>query len=635
LPAIGAAAAQPVASTASTAAPVRHEARQPVHLLHSPVQHPAQWPPRHDLDWPALNLAPIAEEDAAVDDMPGVPMRIGVNRPSPAGPISPAMHGRWIQLGDEERLWRMTLHAPGAEAVRVHFQQFDLASGCVLILTDRRQRIVENYRRRGLTDEGAFWSAAIPGPRVYLELHCPAGSEEPKLVVDEISHVYRHGIGNTGPVAGEQALRTPTLLSCQQDVNCHTVDANARNAVGRMIYTIAGQGTYTCTGALLNDTDPNTTAGYFLTANHCLNTQAAVNTLTVYWFYETDTCNGTAPLLYTLPRTDGGTLLDTASQTDFTFIRLADDPADGQGLAAWTTFPPAGTVHGIHHPGGQYKRYSQGALTTAQPICDTRPLTYYYYLDWTLGITEGGSSGSPLFNDNWEVVGQLFGICRFSGTTAGCSNPEDFNALHGKFAYSYTFYDVSTYLNLITPDDAYEDNDDLASAPLLAGGEHNLILVDFDDYFSFEVNPNTTVTVTASFLTSDMNLDLELLTTGGALLDSSTSTFLSTETVSAAVSPGTYIVHAIKARKWGGPYSLTIAFAPTKPIADYDDDGDVDMIDFAFLQRCFSGDGVPVISPECDDAPLDGDNDVDPADVAVLFDCFSGPNVPAAIDCGL
>lgn len=628
--------AQPSASSPSMAASLRPAGRQAgTSLLHSPIRHAAQWALAGDSEWPALDLAPITAEDQALDDIAGIPMRVGVNRPSPAGPLTPATNGQWIQLNDQNRIWRMTLRAPGAEALRVHFEQFDIAPDCVLIVSDRLERVVENYRGRGPAGDGAFWTAAIPGSRVCLELHSPGASNEPTLIIDEISHLYRHSIPQAPGAAEQQRLRTPTLLSCQEDVNCHTVDENAKNAVGRMIFTIPGQGSYVCTGALLNDVDPNTTAGYFLTANHCLSTQAVVDSLTVYWFYETNTCNGTSPLLYTLPRSDGGTLLDTSTVTDFTFIRLADDPVDGQGLAAWTTLPPSNPVHAIHHPGGQYKRYSQGQLTTAEPICSSKPLLYYHYLDWTVGITEGGSSGSPLFNNNWEVVGQLYGICRFNGTVAGCNNPEDFNALHGKFASTYFFYDVSTYLNLITPDDAFENNDDPLSAPLLSGGAHNLILVDFDDYFSFEVTTNFTVAVNAVFNTSDMNLDLELLTSGGALLDSSTSLLQSTESVSAAVGPGTYVIHATKVSKWGGAYTLTIDPGPTKPVADYDDDGDVDMIDYAFIQRCSSGTGVPVISPECDDAPLDGDNDVDPLDMAIFFDCFSGPNIPAAIDCGI
>ena len=106
------------------------------------------------------------------------------------------------------------------------------------------------------------------------------------------------------------------------------------------------------------------------------------------------------------------------------------DPEDGQGFAAWTTTAPSGTVRGIHHPGGSFKRFSEGFTTMAQPICF--PTLRFVSNDWTVGVTEGGSSGSPLFNANWEVVGQLYGACYIN--TPGCDNPQDYNNVYGRFS---------------------------------------------------------------------------------------------------------------------------------------------------------------------------------------------------------
>ncbi len=58
--------------------------------------------------------------------------------------------------------------------------------------------------------------------------------------------------------------------------------------------------------------------------------------------------------------------------------------------------------------------------------------------------------------------------------------------------------------------------------------------------------------------------------------------------------------------------------------ADFDDDGDVDLADFSYLQSCLSG---PNTLPEdllCLDADLDGDDDVDPADLSRMRACMSG-----------
>jgi len=449
----------------------------------------------------------------------------------------------------------MELRAAAAKALRVHFSKFNLPDGARLVVRGSTGEEGHVYGGKGLPSNGSFWSAAVAGEVAYIEYQDPTGrAAAPVIEIDEISHVYRDGGFDVAPQQGAAAAG---LLPCEEDVNCHTVDQAAKDSVGRILFTRPGEGTFVCSGALLNDADTNTFAGYFLTANHCLDTQVMVDSVQVRWFYETDTCNGTSSWVST---SFGGTLLATSPNSDFTFLRLSNDPDDGQGFAAWTTAAPSGTVRGIHHPGGSFKRFSEGFVTTAAPICGTLPLSRFVYNDWTTGTTEGGSSGSPLFNTSWQVVGQLFGICFFTGTTRGCNNPQDFNNLYGRFAT--TFPSVSSFLNTITPDDPFEDNDSLPQAAQLDLGLHSLRLVDFDDYFRVRVCGSNTLTVTATFDATVMDLDLELLTTQGSILDISNGT-TGTEILSASVGPGDYVVHAVKFSGWGGDYSLNITAAPT------------------------------------------------------------------------
>lgn len=60
--------------------------------------------------------------------------------------------------------------------------------------------------------------------------------------------------------------------------------------------------------------------------------------------------------------------------------------------------------------------------------------------------------------------------------------------------------------------------------------------------------------------------------------------------------------------------------------ADFDDDGDVDLTDFAHLQACFNGPNRPYAMDGCVDADLDRDADVDVADFGKFQGCFNGPN---------
>lgn len=68
-------------------------------------------------------------------------------------------------------------------------------------------------------------------------------------------------------------------------------------------------------------------------------------------------------------------------------------------------------------------------------------------------------------------------------------------------------------------------------------------------------------------------------------------------------------------------------FTTKSVMGDFDADTDVDLSDFGYLQRCYSGNGVAPISG-CQYADLDGDNDVDANDFALFKNCFGGANQP-------
>lgn len=80
--------------------------------------------------------------------------------------------------------------------------------------------------------------------------------------------------------------------------------------------------------------------------------------------------------------------------------------------------------------------------------------------------------------------------------------------------------------------------------------------------------------------------------------------------------------------------SLEFEFGqPSVADCDFDNDGDVDLRDFAHLQVCYSGAGRAQSDPACDDTRLDYDSDVDAADVQLFQDCSSGPQILATPDC--
>jgi hypothetical protein len=107
--------------------------------------------------------------------------------------------------------------------------------------------------------------------------------------------------------------------------------------------------------------------------------------------------------------------------SDFALLELEGTISTSWNVfyAGWdaTTATPAvfdGNLRGmgIHHPAGDVKKIS-AAATVANTNSIGPPNTYWRVV-WTAtetnwGVTEGGSSGSPLYNGSKRVIGTLYG----------------------------------------------------------------------------------------------------------------------------------------------------------------------------------------------------------------------------------
>ena len=215
--------------------------------------------------------------------------------------------------------------------------------------------------------------------------------------------------------------------TCHKDVTCYSAWAQEASGVARISF-VSGGNVYLCTGCLLGTSNGDNT-DYFLTANHCIPNQTTASTMELYWFYQTSTCNGAAPDLTTVPHTTGGgEMLATSTASDFAFLKLRQAAPGGTYHLGWSTVAPASgeNLVGIHHPDGSYKRISFGKYYDSD--------SDFWAVQWYSGVTEPGSSGSPLLNSSHLVIGQLNG--GFAGSGSSCSSPSSPDQ-YGRFDVTY------------------------------------------------------------------------------------------------------------------------------------------------------------------------------------------------------
>lgn len=182
---------------------------------------------------------------------------------------------------------------------------------------------------------------------------------------------------------------------------------------------VSGAWLYYCSGGLVADTVAGSQIPYFLTANHCLSRTRDAAGLECYFQYWTASCHGACyDPVGAVPRTLGAAVVSTNKTGDYTLMQLSENPPAGSYFMGWTSTPIANTngaeIFRISHPSGSPQAYTKQVVDTGAGTCSSWPRGSWIYSRDTIGATEGGSSGSPVYNLSGQIVGQLSGACGFN-----------------------------------------------------------------------------------------------------------------------------------------------------------------------------------------------------------------------------
>ncbi|HEV2211019.1 MAG TPA: FG-GAP-like repeat-containing protein [Verrucomicrobiae bacterium] len=332
--------------------------------------------------------------------------------------VNPATTGptNWTLLPNGWRIWTAEISSAGAAGLRVHLQNLLLPPGAqMLVYAPDQPAPGTPITAATLNGQSEAWTETVLGNTVAVECQLPPETDPGKVAfsITGVSHLYL--------LPGAQ----PQGSTCENDIACYPAWLTPANGVARIGFVETGN-TYLCTGCLLN-TVPTTYSPYFLTANHCILNQTVASTLELWWFYQSSTCNGTPPSVTSVPHTSGGAdFLATFGPNDFTFLRLRQPPPAGVQYLGWTATPPAiGTaIVTLHHPGGNPTKISFGNITRSD--------SSFWYIQWNNGVTENGSSGSPLLNSSQQVLGQLY------GGYSSCTTPNGIDQF-GRFDVTFPY----------------------------------------------------------------------------------------------------------------------------------------------------------------------------------------------------
>lgn len=363
--------------------------------------------------------------------------------------------GTWQELQNGMLIWRLRFSSDGAKGSALYFDKFDIPEGAaVFVYASDKSIIAGPYFHSDNPSGNEYMIGNILANDITIEYVAGMIKSEngtvkydksiPTINIGEYAYVYRdEGAFETGTRTGIRSTGFGSSESCEVNVNC-SVGADWRiqqRGVAR-IYVREGFSSGYCTGTLINNTSNDGTP-YFLTANHC-GPDATASNFNQWKFrfnYEASGCsnpNSESSINYTdftgctkkaEGAKNGGSDFFLLELNNFSEQSAANVNAIYNGWDRSSTAPTGGGA-GIHHPSGDIKKISFFTSTPTTATYNggsdmTGANNAHWKVSWSGdGVTEGGSSGSPIFNKAGRVFGTL------SGGASSCS------------ASSYNKYDL-------------------------------------------------------------------------------------------------------------------------------------------------------------------------------------------------
>lgn len=351
--------------------------------------------------------------------------------------VSPTTGGVWTDETNGRSVWQLRVRSQAAKSLSFGFTEYWMPQGGALYLYAGNKK--DPLRHGPFTPadnevHNELWTQVIEGDDLVIEVRLPTTEKNNlRLRLTTVLHDFL-GFGANQMMSG----------SCNLDVVCTAADGwgivdGYRDIIRSVAVIGTGGGTF-CTGFLVNNARQDCTP-YFMTANHCGISAGNAASLVTYWNFENSVCrqpnspasggfgDGALNVFNT-----GAIWRASNPASDMTIVELDDDvhPDANAFFAGWSreAAAPGDTIIAVHHPSTDEKRISFSFQQTFRVNgISTAPAangTHITIPDWDIGTTEGGSSGSPVFDQDRRVRGQLHG----GGAACGNNSFDSYGYFH-------------------------------------------------------------------------------------------------------------------------------------------------------------------------------------------------------------
>lgn len=324
---------------------------------------------------------------------------------------------------DGYNIWQLAIKSAGAHSLNLIFKQMNLPEGARLFLySPNKEQMLGAYTEANNTPY-RFATSPIDGEKIIVHYEEPQNAAtKASVVISSVNHDYR----------GLKSLPSYGYSNyCEVNAAADTIRLNRHSTCLLLI-----DGASFCSGSLINNVE-NDANPYIVTSAHCFWTTDARGN------YKMDTSKAQTTIAffnYESPNAvwniegsretslSGGHTIAYRKRNDMLLIRLNEvPPVDYRPYyAGWKKETEIeAPVYVFHHPEGDIKKISLDDAVPSIGSFDNGALfntkSHWRIYRWDSGMTEGGSSGSGLYDGEDLLIGCLTG----GDTASKCSRPGD------------------------------------------------------------------------------------------------------------------------------------------------------------------------------------------------------------------
>ncbi|MDO4672303.1 MAG: hypothetical protein Q4A76_05285, partial [Porphyromonadaceae bacterium] len=434
---------------------------------------------------PTLNVDDIKSEQTWNNsNIQTKPLKVGILIPQK---VDFSQEAETVLLNNGKTIYRLKIAGEEAKGMILYYDEFEIPAGGKLYLYNEDKSIVHGaYTEKTNPTRGKFATSPIMADHIIMEYEPGSNNQLPKIVISDLGYLFSQTTPKFRAESGEEIItgEDTSMPNCQINANCPEASDWRKQMAGvcQIYLTLIENDRKfisACSGTLINNTKEDY-APLIISAAHCTGENMSEDNFNEYfdqWIFNfhymkpgcSNSPSGYGRQVKSMVGCDIVSYLPFQNHSDGILLKLKEEiPASYR--VYYNGWDRRDRLYekaiGLHHPAGDAMKIS---FHDGQPELSKANFGYpnigkedaHFKFHFTKGDTEGGSSGSGLFNENGLLVGTLTGggpgVCLYLSKDYYGRLTAHWDWFKGEKGLTFKGKDMSSMADYLDPDNTKKE----------------------------------------------------------------------------------------------------------------------------------------------------------------------------------